>query len=73
MTSTLDHINAKLQNVPQHILERVLGYVEGLLERRDFEVTEEMKTEMRAIAARPVSEHFSEEEVEGEIMHKYGI
>lgn len=73
MTSTLDHINAKLQNVPQDILERVLGYVEGLLERRDFEVTEEMKTEMRAIAARPVSEHFSEEEVEGEIMHKYGI
>ena len=73
MTSTLDHINAKLQNVPQDILERVLGYVEGLLERRDFEVTEEMKTEMRAIAARPVSEHFSEEEVEGEIMRKYGI
>lgn len=73
MTSTLDHINAKLQNVPQDILERVLGYVEGLLDSRDFELTEKMKAEMRTIASRPFSEHFSEEQVEKEIMHKYGI
>ncbi len=73
MTVTLDFINAKLRNVSPDILERVLGYVEGLLADSDFEVTEKMKAEMRQIAARPFSEHFSEAQVEEEMLHKYSI
>ncbi len=73
MTVTLDQINARLQNVSPDILERVLGYVDGLLADDNFEITEKIKVEMREIVARPVSEHFSEEQIEEEMLHKYGI
>ncbi|MBW8362157.1 MAG: hypothetical protein K0M56_08240 [Kaistella sp.] len=77
-SATLDLINEKLKNEPQEILDRVLGYLEGILEDKDlqyndFELTDEMKKQLKEIAERPLSEHVSEEEVKYRIRQKYGF
>ncbi len=71
MTATLNHITNLLQNAPQDVLESVLGYVERLLESDSFSLMEETKAQMKEIAARPVPEHFTEEQVTEEIFKKY--
>lgn len=77
-SATLDLINEKLKNEPQEILDRVLGYLEGILEDKDlkfndFELTDEVKKQLKDIAERPLSEHVSEEEVKYGIKQKYGF
>ena len=77
-STTLITITEKLKNEPQEILDRVLGYVEGILEDRnpqmhEFVLTEDMKKQLREIAERPMSEHISEEKLKYEIKQKYGF
>lgn len=76
---TLQDINALLEKAPRNVLERVFGYIEGLLEQEeemafpDFTLTEEQKRSLEEIEKRPYSEHLSEESVVAEIRQKYGI
>ena len=53
-SSTLNIINKKLENEPQEILDRVLAYLEDILEdknskKTDFELTEEQKNSIHKI------------------------
>jgi hypothetical protein len=77
-SATLDLINEKLKNEPQEILDRALGYLEGILEDKDlqysdFELTEEQKTNLLEIKKRPFEEHIEAEVFIRDMKSKYGI
>jgi hypothetical protein len=73
MTSTLEDINSKLKHAPQEFLERVLGYIDGLIDTGDFILTKELKNELEEIRQRPISAFIPEEEIDDEIMSKYDL
>lgn len=77
-SSTLNIIYKKLENEPQEILDRVLAYLEGILEdnnskKTDFELTEEQKNSLREIKNRSLEEHTDVENFVSEMKSKYGI
>lgn len=77
-SSTLNIINKKLENEPQEILDRVLAYLEDILEdknskKADFELTEEQKNSLHKINNRPLEEHTDVENFVSEMKSKYGI
>lgn len=72
---TLKDINELLKNAPESILERVLGYIEGILEDKNtsFELSPEQIENLRKIKERPYSEHAEIETFLNEMSSKYGI
>lgn len=77
-SSTLNIIYKKLENEPQEILDRVLAYLEGILEdkkskKTDFELTEEQKNSLLKIKNRSVEEHTDVENFVSEMKSKYRI
>ena len=68
-------ITEKLKDAPKNILERVLGYVDGILEDKteNFELTEEQKNNLQEIKKRSYSAHTDSEDFLNEMSKKYGI
>lgn len=72
---TLKDINELLKNAPENILERVLGYIEGILEDKNtsFELSEEQIESLQKIKERSYSEHTEVETFLNDMSSKYGI
>jgi len=72
---TLKDINELLKDASEPLLERVLGYIEGLLndESMKFELSEAQIESLRKIKARSYSEHTDIEVFLHEMNGKYGI
>lgn len=74
--SIYQEITEKLKTAPKDILERVLGYLDGVLEREqhsNFELTEEQKNSLGEIKKRPYSEHTDISLFLNEMDEKYGV
>ncbi|WP_449398647.1 hypothetical protein [Chryseobacterium wanjuense] len=56
-SAILKNINKILKDAPENILERVLGYIEGILEEEntDFKLSEEQKESLRQIKKDPTN------------------
>lgn len=72
---TLKDINELLKDASEPLLERVLGYIEGLLndESMKFELSEDQIESLRKIKARDYSEHTDIKVFLHEMNGKYGI
>lgn len=67
-------IAEKLKTAPKTVLERVLGYVDGVLDdHSDFELTDDQKKSLLEIKQRPLTEHKSAELFFREMEEKYGV
>lgn len=71
--SIYQEITEKLKDAPKNVLERVLGYVDGVLETKEFQLTEEQKKSLMKIKKRPYSEHKEVGSFLNELGEKYGI
>lgn len=72
---TLKAINELLKDAPKNVLERVFGYVEGLMESETqrFELTEEQKNSLRGIKKRSYTEHAEIEAFVSDFKTEYDI
>jgi len=72
---TLKNINEILKDAPENILERVLDYIEGLLEdeNSNFKLSEEQIESLQKIKRRPYDQHTEIETFLNEMSSKYGI
>lgn len=72
---TLKHINKILKDAPENILERVLGYIEGILEdeNSNFKLSEEQIKSLQEIKNRSYGQHTEIEAFLNEMSSKYGI
>lgn len=69
-------ITKKLKTASKDVLERVLGYVDGVLDGGNignFELTEEQKESLRKIKGLPYSEHTDIDSFLNEMNKKYDI
>lgn len=74
--SIYQEITEKLKVAPKDILERVLGYVDGIMDSEklpNFELTEEQKNSLLKIKKRPYSEHTEIDSFLNEMTKKYGV
>ena len=74
--SIYQEITEKLKVAPKDILERVLGYVDGIMDNEkphNFELTEEQKSSLLKIKKRPYSEHTEIDSFLNEMTKKYGL
>lgn len=73
-SATLKNINKILKDAPENILERILGYIEGILEEdTDFKLSEEQKESLRQIKQRSNEQHTEIDTFLNEMSSKYGI
>jgi hypothetical protein len=74
-TLTLKSINKLLNNAPKSVQERVLGYIEGLVENENihFQLTELQKKNLMEIKNRPHSEHSEIENFMSKFTSEYAI
>lgn len=74
-SATLKNINKILKDAPENILERILGYIEGILEEEstDFKLSEEQKESLRKIKKRSYEQHTEIDAFLNEMSAKYGI
>lgn len=74
-SATLKNINQILKDAPENILERILGYIEGILEEEntDFKLSEEQKESLRKIKKRSYDQHTEIDAFLNEMSSKYGI
>lgn len=77
-STTLNLINDKLKNERQEILDRVLGYLEGILENDidnalDYELTADQKNNLFEIKNRSLDKHTDAKLFVKEMQAKYGI
>lgn len=76
---TLKEINDLLKDAPSIMLERVFGYIQGLMDEDstrnldNFELTDEQRKNLEEIAAMPISEHTDIDTFVSEMKTKYGI
>jgi hypothetical protein len=72
---TLKNINEILKDAPENILERVLGYIEGILqeEKSNFKLSEEQIKSLQKIKKRSYDQHTEIETFLNEMSSKYGI
>jgi hypothetical protein len=72
---TLKNINEILKDAPENILERVLGYIEGILqeEKSNFRLSEEQIESLQKIKKRSYDQHTEIETFLNEMSSKYGI
>lgn len=75
--SIYQEINEKLKDAPKEILDRVLGYIEGILEieQKDFHLTKKQMLELDEMENKPLHElNFSNSgNVHSRLKEKYGI
>lgn len=71
----LKNINEILKNAPESVLERVLGYIEGISEdeKNNFKLSEEQKESLKKIKTRPYDQHTEIDTFLNEMDSKYGI
>ena len=74
-TVTIDTLNEKLKNAPQSVLERVLGYVDALVEssNKPYQLSKEQQqlSDDQLIADKP--NHKEAGKVHDELKEKYGL
>ena len=72
---TLKNINKILKDAPESTLERVLGYIEGILEDKssEFKLSEEQKESLKKIKQRSYNQHTEIDTFLNEMSSKYGI
>ncbi|ANF49178.1 hypothetical protein A0O34_00785 [Chryseobacterium glaciei] len=72
---TLKNINEILKDAPESTLERVLGYIEGILEDKssEFKLSEEQKESLKKIKQRSYNQHTEIDTFLNEMSSKYGI
>jgi hypothetical protein len=72
---TLKNINEILKDAPENILERVLGYIEEILqdENSNFKLSEEQIESLQKIKKRSYDQHTEIETFLNEMSSKYGI
>lgn len=72
---TLKNINEILKDAPEIILERVLGYIEGILEddNSNFKLSEQQVKSLQKIKKRPYDQHTEIENFLNKMSSKYGI
>jgi len=72
---TLKNINEILKDAPESTLERVLGYIEGILEDKssEFKLSEEQKESLKKIKQRSYNQHTEIDTFLNEMNSKYGI
>ncbi|MCS3869203.1 hypothetical protein J3D55_002119 [Chryseobacterium ginsenosidimutans] len=72
---TLKNINEILKDAPENILERVLGYIEGILqeEKSNFKLSEEQIESLQKIKKRSYDQPIEIETFLDEMSSKYGI
>lgn len=71
----LKNINEILKNAPESVLERVLGYIEGISEdeKNNFKLSEKQKKSLKKIKIRPYDQHTEIDTFLNEMDSKYGI
>ena len=71
----LKNINEILKNAPENILERVLGYIEGISEdeKNNFKLSDEQKESLKKIKERPYDQHTGIDTFLNEMDSKYSI
>ncbi|UMQ42171.1 hypothetical protein MKS83_00460 [Chryseobacterium sp. Y16C] len=74
-SATLKNINKILKDAPENILERILGYIEGILEEEntDFKLSDEQKESLRQIKKRSYEQHTEIDTFLNEMSSKYSI
>lgn len=74
-SAILKNINKILKDAPENILERVLGYIEGILEEEntDFKLSEEQKESLHQIKKRSYEQHTEIDAFLNEMSSKYGV
>jgi hypothetical protein len=74
-SATLKNINKILKDAPENILERILGYIEGILEEEntDFKLSEEQKESLQKIRKRSYEQHTEIDAFLNEMSSKYEI
>ncbi|KQT35844.1 hypothetical protein ASG22_02160 [Chryseobacterium sp. Leaf405] len=74
-SATLKSINKILKEAPENILERILGYIEGILEEEntDFELSDEQKKSLQEIKKRSYEQHTEIDTFLNEMSSKYEI
>ncbi|KPH13167.1 hypothetical protein [Chryseobacterium sp. ERMR1:04] len=72
---TLKNINEILKDTPQSTLERVLDYIDGILEDKsnEFKLSEEQKESLNKIKQRSYNQHSEIDTFLNEMSSKYGI
>lgn len=72
---TLKNINEILKDAPESTLERVLGYIEGILEDKssEFKLSEEQKESLKKIKQRSYNQHTEIDTFLNEMSSIYGI
>lgn len=75
--SIYQEINEKLKDAPKEILDRVLVYIEGILEveKKEFHLTKNQMLELDEMENKPLHElnFSSSENVHSRLKEKYGI
>lgn len=71
----LKNINEILKDAPENILERVLGYIEGILEdnQNEFKLSEKQKESLKKIKNKSYNQHTEIDTFLNEMNTKYGI
>jgi len=74
-SATLKNINKILKEAPENVLERILGYIEGLLEEEDnnFKLSDEQKESLQKIKKRSYEQHTEIDTFLNEMSSKYEI
>lgn len=74
-SATLKNINEILKDAPENILERVLGYIEGILddEKSEFKLSDEQKKSLQKIKERSYQQHTDIDTFLNEMNSKYGV
>jgi hypothetical protein len=72
---TLKNINEILKNAPENILERVLCYIEAILEdeNTEFKLSDEQKKSLQEIQKRSYEKHTEIDIFLNEMNSKYGV
>lgn len=72
-SATLKNINKILKDAPENILERVLGYIEGILddEKSEFKLSDEQKKSLQKIKERYYQQHTEIDTFLNEMNSKY--
>ena len=83
ISSTLHIINEKLKNEPEEILKQVLGYLDGIIEKKseknwyehniNYQLTDQQKRELDAMGNLTDEDFMPIEDLFAEMKAKYGV
>ncbi|WHF51551.1 hypothetical protein QGN23_14170 [Chryseobacterium gotjawalense] len=73
-TITLEDLTKKLQNAPASVLEKIWGYADALLEKKQsFELSEEQKKHLKKQNDVPLEECLDADKVFENLKSKHGL